>query len=235
VWSSEARRLATVAAATVATAAAAATASAQGAVRGELALVQRPGADAADLRDAVVWLEPRGHAPPAARVPPEEGTILMREREFRPHVLAVRAGGSVAFPNDDPFSHNVFSNAEGGPFDLGLYRRGVTRAAAFPRAGVYPVYCNIHSKMVSFVVALPPALVASVDEAGRFAFDAVPAGAYVLHAWHERGAAELTRELAVPAEGAAGVQLTLDARAYVGAPHLNKYGRPYALMRADRY
>ena len=203
-------------------------------MRGELALVQRPDADAADLRDAVVWLEPRGHAV-TGRDLPADGTIAMRDREFRPHVLPVLVGGAVAFPNQDPFSHNVFSNADGGPFDLGLYRRGATRAAAFPKAGVYPVYCNIHSKMVSFVVAVPAALVARVDAAGRFAIADVPAGAYVLHAWHERGAAELTRELAVPAAGASGVRLALDARAYVSAPHLNKFGRPYSLMRADRY
>jgi len=31
------------------------------------------------------------------------------------------------------------------------------------------------------------------------------------------------------------VQLTLDARAYVPAPHLNKFGLPYTATRADRY
>jgi len=210
-------------------------AAAQGAVRGELSLVQRPGADAADLRDAVVWLESRERGASAVGGAPRDGTIGMRDREFRPHVLAVAAGGAVAFPNEDPFSHNVFSNADLGPFDLGLYRRGATRTATFPRAGVYPIYCNIHSKMVSFVIAVPTPWVARADAAGRFAIERVPAGAYVLHAWHERAGAELTRELDVPAAGAASIQVALDARAYVAAPHLNKFGRPYALMRADRY
>jgi len=212
-----------------------ATAAAQGALRGELSLVQRPGADAADLRDAVVWLESRERGAPDADGAPRAGTIGMRDREFRPHVLAVGAGGTVGFPNEDPFSHNVFSNAELGPFDLGLYRRGATRTATFPRAGVYPIYCNIHSKMVSFVIAVPTPWVARADAAGRFVIERVPAGSYVLHAWHERAGAELTRELQVPAGGAAGIRLALDARAYVAAPHLNKFGRPYALMRADRY
>lgn len=236
MWSSERRGPAAAAlvAALVATLLAGGTASAQGVVRGTIELVQRPTADAADLRDAIIWLEPRSHTLPAGRTAPEDGTIHMREREFRPHITMVRVGGSVAFPNEDPFSHNVFSNADGGAFDLGLYRRGATRAATFPRAGVYPVYCNIHSKMVSFVLALPAALVVRADEAGRFVVDDVPAGAYVLHAWHERGASELSQPLTVTAEGAQ-VRVTLDAHAYVTAPHFNKFGRPYSLLRADRY
>ena len=215
-------------------AAAARDADAQGAVRGELALVERPGAAAADLRGALLWLEPRGGAA-AAPAAPRGGSILMRGREFSPRVLPVAVGGSVGFPNDDPFSHNVFSNADAAPFDLGLYRRGVTRAATFPTAGVYPIHCNIHSKMVAFVVAVPDAWIARPDAAGRFAFADVPAGAYVLHAWHERASAPHAQPLVVSPGGAPGVRVTLDARAYVPAPHLNKFGRPYAVLRTDRY
>ena len=160
----------------------------------------------------------------------------MRGREFLPRVRIVLAGGSVAFPNEDPFSHNVFSNVDRGPFDLGLYRRGATRAATFPRPGVYPIYCNIHSKMVSFVVAVPSPWAAQPDADGRFAIRGVPAGTYVLHAWHERGTEEASREIDVPAGGlATPLQLVIDARTYVNAPHFNKFGRPYAVIRDDRY
>lgn len=220
-------------AAGVALAAAAVGAGAQGAVRGELSLVQRDDAPDADLGDAVVWLVPRDASPP--RPAAGEATIVMRHREFAPHVATVAVGGAVAFPNDDPFSHNVFSNVDLGPFDLGLYRRGATRAATFPRAGVYPIYCNIHSKMVSFVVAVPTPWVARADAAGRFAIAGVPAGRYVLHAWHERAGDGLARDVVVPAVGLDDVRLALDARRWVAAPHLNKLGRPYAAMRADRY
>ncbi len=88
--------------------------------------------------------------------------------------------------------------------------------------------------MVSYVVAVPGALVARPDRDGRFALPAVPAGAYVLHAWHER-AGEVTRALVVGRGGADDVRLALDARAFVPAPHLNKFGRPYTAARADRY
>ena len=209
---------------------------AQGVVTGSLALVERPGADRADLRSGVVYLEPKGdRAPAPGGGAPRTATIAMRGREFFPHVQPVLAGGTVAFPNQDPFSHNVFSNVELGPFDLGLYRRGVTRAATFARPGVYPIYCNIHSRMVSFVVAVPSSWVAQPDADGRFRIRDVPAGDYVVHAWHERGGSEVTRAITVGAGATPDVSFTIDARAWVSAPHLNKFGRPYTVSRADRY
>ena len=166
---------------------------------------------------------------------PRDAVIAMTGREFVPHVRVILAGGSVAFPNQDPFSHNVFSNAEAGPFDLGLYRRGASRSATFPRAGIYPIYCNIHSRMVSFVVAVPTSLVAVVAADGRFTIPDVPAGTYQLHAWHERAGTRVTKEVVVPATGLSGERIVLDTRAHVPGPHLNKFGLPYAATREDRY
>jgi plastocyanin len=209
---------------------------AQATINGTVALEERADADRGDIRSAVVYLEPREHAIPVNDVPAMRSRVVaMRGREFRPHVAIVLAGGTVAFPNEDPFSHNVFSNVDLGPFDLGLYRRGATRTATFARAGVYPIYCNIHSMMVSFVVAVPSPWATQPDENGRFTLRGVPPGRYVVHAWHERGAREVTRDIVVPASGVDRLPLIIDARTYVDAPHLNKFGRPYALIRDDRY
>src|SRR3954471_5552840 len=209
---------------------------AQATVSGVLSLEERAGAERGDIRSAVVYLEPRSRAIPVNDVPSMRSRVIaMHGREFRPHVSIVLAGGSVAFPNEDPFSHNVFSNVDIGPFDLGLYRRGATRTATFARPGVYPIYCNIHSMMVSFVVAVPSPWATEPDDAGHFTLRGVPAGRYVIHAWHEHGAREVTRDLLVTDSGADGVQLAIDARTYVEAPHLNKFGRPYSLIRDDRY
>jgi plastocyanin len=209
---------------------------AQGSVSGVLTLEERPGADRGDVRSAVVYLESAGRVMTVSDAPSRHsGTIVMRGREFLPHVRVVLAGGSVAFPNEDPFRHNVFSSAELGPFDLGLYPRGATRSASFVQPGAYPIYCNIHSRMVSFVVAVPTRWATQPEEDGSFVLQGVPAGAYILHAWHERGTAERTREILVPAAGLADLRVTVDARSYVPAPHLNKFGRPYSLIRADRY
>lgn len=209
---------------------------AQGTVSGTLSLEERSGAERGDIRSAVVYLEPRERAIPVNDVPAMRSRVIaMHGREFRPHVTIVQASGSVAFPNEDPFSHNVFSNVDLGPFDLGLYRRGVTRNATFAKPGVYPIYCNIHSMMVSFVVAVPSTWATQPDETGHFSLRGVPAGRYIVHAWHEHGAHEVTKEIVVPETGVDALQLLIDARTYVEAPHLNKFGRPYSLIRDDRY
>jgi plastocyanin len=209
---------------------------AQGTVSGVVTLVERPSTERGDVRDAVVYLESVGRVVPASHAPSlHAGTIVMRGREFLPHVRVVLAGGTVAFPNEDPFRHNVFSSSELGPFDLGLYPTGATRSASFMRPGAYPIYCNIHSRMVSFVVAVPTRWATQPGDDGSFIIQGVPSGAYILHAWHERGRAVVTREIIVPGGGLADLRLTIDARSYVSAPHLNKFGRPYSLIRSDRY
>jgi hypothetical protein len=147
--------------------------------------------------------------------------------------MRVTVGGAVEFPNQDPFSHNVFSNTELGRFDLGLYRRRDTRSATFPKPGVYAVYCNIHARMASFVVAVPSRHVASVDPTGAFVFRDVAPGTYEIHGWHER-ASEVSRRINVSASESTA-DIVLDARGYVPGPHLNKFGQPYATTRADRY
>ena len=65
------------------------------------------------------------------------------------------------------------------------------------------------------------------DEAGRYNLTALPPGRYTLHAWHER-APEVTRELAVGAQGTADLDVPFDARGYKFVQHLNKYGQPYS-------
>jgi hypothetical protein len=63
---------------------------------------------------------------------------------------------------------------------------------------------------------------------GSFLINGVPPGDYVLHAWHERVAEEETLPITVTAGGAAIPDLTLDARGFQRAEHLNKFGKPYA-------
>ncbi len=53
-----------------------------------------------------------------------------------PHVMAIPVGGTVDFPNLDPFYHNAFSNFSGQPFDTGLYPPGTSQAVTFKHPGI---------------------------------------------------------------------------------------------------
>lgn len=209
---------------------------AQGPVSGVITLAEPKTSAHHDIATAVVFLEPAGRP---KRYPKASGelasvTIGMRDKTYVPHVQVVQVGGDVSFPNQDPFSHNVFSNSSLGAFDLGLYRRGATRSATFSQVGVYPIYCNIHANMVTYVIAVPMAAFALAGKDGTFRIPNVPAGTYTLHVWHER-APELVEAITVPAGGTTGLRVTLDTRTYPRTAHLDKFGKPYAATRADRY
>lgn len=198
--------------------------SAQGSVTGQVTIQEKPGETTTDLGTAVVWVEPAAGV--RSRPVATTTSIAMDGRKFVPRVRVVTPGSKIDFPNQDPFNHNIFSNAEGGQFDLGLYGRGETKSATFAKPGAYPFYCNIHSRMTGWIVVVPTLLVAQAGADGRFELDRVPAGRYVLHIWHER-APELTRDLTVAPSGASGVDVSLDARGYKVAQHKNKFGQDY--------
>ena len=209
---------------------------AQHAVAGQVTILERSDAHTPDLADAVVWLEPvqgvGATATPASAAPAPQ--IAMRGRAFAPHVRVVAAGGPGGVPNDDPFRHNVFSRSGPSEFDLGLYERGASRGARVARAGVYPVFCDIHARMAAFIVAVPTPWVARPDPSGRFVIDDVPAGRYTLRAWHERGGQQ-ARPLQVGGTAPADASVQLDARGYRPVPHRNKFGLEYGPPSGERY
>jgi plastocyanin len=191
-----------------------------GQVRGRLTVTDRGNHQANDVGQAVVWLDGAGP------VQPVTAEITTADKEFSPHVLVVPVGSTVAFPNHDPFNHNVFSLSAEQPFDLGLYGRGDTRSVKFEHAGIIRVYCNVHAQMSALIVVRDGPHFTQPGGDGSFMLPQVPAGRYLLHAWHER-TAEVAEPLVVPAGGLADVALQLDARGYRFKPHLNKYGQPY--------
>ncbi len=200
-------------------------------VSGRITILERAGDRTVDLPDAVVWLEATAAQRRSGR--PTRAEIGMESKRFIPRVRVVPLGSTVEFPNLDPFRHNVFSNAGPSGFDLGLYGRGERRGARFERPGVQPIFCNIHSRMVAYVVAVATPHFAQAAPDGHFHLVNVQPGRYMLRSWHERGG-ETAREVEVTASGLADVELTLDARGYQPVPHKNKFGQAYAPGN-DRY
>ena len=177
---------------------------------------------AGSVAQSVVWLEGAG----LERASPSRVGVGTEDKEFLPHVTVVPAGSLVDFPNHDPFDHNVFSSTTGSSFDLGLYGRGETRSQRFDSPGVVHVYCNVHAEMSALIVVRDNRFYTRPEPDGTFRLEAVPAGRWRLHVWHER-APEVMREIVVGPDGTAAVAVTLDARRHRVQPHLNKFGRPY--------
>jgi plastocyanin len=195
-------------------------------VRGKVSIVERGGRPA-DPSGAVVWLDrlPPGAAA-SATAGPGRHVVETRDKQFRPRVLPVVAGSTVAFPNSDPILHNVFSVSPGNAFDLGLYGPGGGKEVVLRAPGVVRAYCNVHAHMVAFLVVAPTGHFARVRPDGTFSIEGAPAGTYDVVVWDERGGTA-TRPVTVAAGGTAEVALELDARGFRSRPHLDKTGRPY--------
>ena len=205
------------------------TATARTSVSGRLTVLDRGNRSATDVGQSVIWLE----AAAPGKTTPSRSETFTEGKQFLPRVSVVPVGSTMAFPNHDPFNHNVFSLSPEARFDLGLYGRNESKTAQFLRAGIVRVYCNVHPQMSAIVVVRDNPYYAQPGADGSFTINDVPPGSYVLHAWHERGG-ETTRPVTVPATGLRNTTLQLDARGYRFVQHLNKFGQPYT-QQGRRY
>src|SRR5580658_869059 len=105
----------------------------------QVAEAKEGASSASEASNVVVWLSPLDHSAQNSAEEPavaQSPQLVQRNKSFEPHVLVVRVGTVVQFPNKDPFFHNIFSLYDGKRFDLGLYEAGTTRSVRFDRPGV---------------------------------------------------------------------------------------------------
>jgi len=194
-----------------------------GRVAGRITILEKRNKPSPDLGSTVIYLEGVGPAGAPATL-----DITINDKVYRPRVVVVPVGSTVRFPNTDPFDHNVFSASEPNRFDLGLYGRGEAKGHTFTHPGLVRVYCNVHPRMVAYVVVTPNRYYAQPGVDGSFAIENLPPGQYHLHVWHERIAAEIVKDVTVGAgAGVADLEVALDARGYRWRPHKNKDGQEY--------
>lgn len=160
-------------------------------------------AEGRPLSDAVVFLD----SPEARKLarPLADAEMVQEGRQFVPAVLVVPTGTSVTFPNRDKVRHHVYSFSPAKKFELKLYSGTPSNPVVFDQQGVVVLGCNIHDRMVGWVVVVDtPFFGRTAAGTGRLQIDNVPPGRYTLRTWHSRmpvGAAALEQPLVVPASG----------------------------------
>jgi high-affinity iron transporter len=186
--------------------------------------VTMPDVCAPAVSPAVVTLEPAetGNATPApAPARPGAGgeVALVRQQglQFTPRVQAITLGQSVRFTNADAEIHNVHI---GNDFNVSM-SPGQPLSFTPQRPGVYTVLCDVHSHMRGYLIVAATPWVQACSRQGRFRFEDVPDGRYVLQVWHEMGA-PLRRDVVVAGSGP--VDLGTIALALPAAPAGPKAG-----------
>jgi plastocyanin len=188
----------------------------------------------------VIWLTPtrETEGAPAPRAP-QKYTLEQKDKQFIPHILVVRTGSSVDFPNLDPFYHNVFSLFNGKRFDLGLYEAHTTRAVRFDRDGVSYIFCNIHPEMGAVVISLSTPYFGVSTREGNVTINGVPAGSYRLNVWAENVPVDrlnaLSRVVDISPSNTQLGTFELQASGDIMTHHQNKFGESYPPDAKDKY
>jgi len=107
--------------------------------------------------------------------------------EYKPHVLALQAGGSVEILNPDGILHNVHSYSKvNSPFNIAQpkFKKTLEQKIAKPEA--FEVKCDVHGWMSGWIVATANPYFAVTDNSGNFKLTDVPAGSYTVEVWHEK-------------------------------------------------
>ncbi|HEX8028511.1 MAG TPA: carboxypeptidase regulatory-like domain-containing protein [Vicinamibacterales bacterium] len=157
-----------------------------------------------ELKNVVIFFSDM----PASKNAPMQASIAQKDEQFAPHAVAITAGSTVAFPNQDPFFHNVFSLSRGASFNLGRYPSGSSRSKVFTKPGIVKVFCEIHSQMSAVIRVFDHGWFTIPSEDGTFALGDVPPGDHTLVAWHER-IGERRERVTIRAGAATQIHFTL--------------------------
>ncbi len=83
----------------------------------------------------------------AATAYAEQHSISEKGRVFSQSEIAIKAGDTLVFLNDDNIAHNVMSTDPANSFNLGLLPPGSSTPVTFNTPGEIEIICAIHPSM----------------------------------------------------------------------------------------
>lgn len=107
---------------------------------------------------------------------------------YSPHVIGVLVGQKVKFLNPDGTLHNVHAICKINPeFNASMpdFRKELTVSFDKPEF-MFPVRCDVHPWMQAWMAVMQHPFFDVTGSEGTFEIKNIPAGTYVIEAWHER-------------------------------------------------
>ena len=153
------------------------------------------------LKNVVVYIE---SAPVGKAADPVRENFLYNDGcRYTPHVMAFHLGEKLKVKNNDPKLHIPHGYlGERTVFNLSLPFKNTTIEATsrIRQAGMMKVVCDTHAWMLGFIHVFDHPFFAVTNDQGAFSISDLPAGNYVLKAWHEDGGTK-SQEITVPERG----------------------------------
>jgi plastocyanin len=121
--------------------------------------------------------------------PPAESVLLdQRGCMFEPHVFGLQIGQNIKILNSDPLLHNIHAlPKKNRPFNFGMPKQGDTRERSFKKSEIMVrIKCDVHPWMGAFAGVLSHPYFSVTDDNGTYNLENLPAGEYVIEAWHEK-------------------------------------------------
>jgi plastocyanin len=140
--------------------------------------------DGAPASGLVVTVTPTSGIAPRPR--PTAVVLDQVDKAFEPELRVIAQGSTVAFPNSDIVSHQVYSFSKAKRFKLPLYRGTPYPPVRFDEPGLVTVGCNIHDAMIGYIVVTDAPWYGQTDTQGQWATADLPPGDYRVQVRHPR-------------------------------------------------
>lgn len=107
---------------------------------------------------------------------------------YHPHVLAVQAGQEIVIRNSDGVLHNINARPKNNQgFNIGQPVKNMETKKKFANAELgIPLKCDVHPWMGGYINVQNHPFASVSNDNGSFTLTGVPAGTYVIEAWHEK-------------------------------------------------
>jgi len=120
---------------------------------------------------------------------PQEPVVFDQKGcRYNPRVFGIMVNQPLQILNSDGTLHNVHSLPKASKeFNLGMPIKGMKLTKKFTAAEVMvKIKCEVHPWMAAYAGVLDHPFYGVTGEEGTFSIEDLPAGEYVLEAWHEK-------------------------------------------------
>lgn len=162
------------------------------------------------LRNVLVYVKEglgqSGSAPPAEPV-----VLDQLGCQYKPHVFGIQAGQTLKIVNSDDTLHNVHCKTrQSSVFNLAMPFKGLELEQKFDQPDLVKFVCEVHPWMSAYAGIFSHPYFSVTQKEGSFEIKNLPAGTYVIEAWHEKLGTR-TQSITVAEGDASSVEFTFKA------------------------